>query len=292
LLTWGCVIGSLAAVGVLAPSFRPAREMGNDATLERRYAERPDLGNTRPGDASRYRARGFYPIVGRLAYRRFGRRLKLRLEARPELVTEPDVAVAILLTILADRDLPRLANLGDWEAIRRSIDPSFRNWSVFMVMVRRFEAIAANRQTQRPVRLRPGQIIQDATDVVTDEDGSASIFAPEGTPVYAPVSGVSDPRLERTGGFATRIVEPSGRVHHFAHGSTPFVSGPVTRGQQIGRVGSTGTGPGGFASAGGAPPHLVYSLTELVPGAGFVERVVAPAAWGQTAQRRPRRSKR
>src|SRR4026208_1885135 len=50
LLTWGCVIGSLAAMGVLAPSFRPTREIGDDATLDRRYANKSELGNSRPGD--------------------------------------------------------------------------------------------------------------------------------------------------------------------------------------------------------------------------------------------------
>lgn len=287
LLTWGCVIGSLAAVGVLAPSFRPTREIGDDATLERRYAERHDLGNTRPGDADRYRARGFYPIVGRLAYRRYGRRLHLPLEGKPELAMEPEVAAVVLLTILADRELPRLANLGDWDAIRRAVNPSFRTWSVFMVMVRRFEALAAHRQTQTMVRLKPGQIVQGATEVVAELGGtSVSIFAPEGTPVYAPVSGLSTPALERGRGFATRIMETSGRVHYLSHGSTPFLGGTVAQGQQIGRVGSTGTGPGGFASAGGAPPHLLYSIAELVPGAGFVERPVDPVSWGTPASRR------
>jgi putative chitinase len=288
LLTWGCVIGSLAAIGVLAPSFRPTREIGDDALLERRYAGRQDLGNTRPGDASRYRARGFYPITGRLAYRRYGRRLQLGLEGKPELVTQPDVAAAVLLTILADRDLPRLANLGDWEGIRRAINPSFRNWPVFMVMVRRLEAIAAHRQTTGAARLKRGQVIRDATDVVPDEGGT-SIFAPEGTLIYAPAAGRSEPALDRAGGFATRIEESNGRVHHLARGSTPFVGGVVRQGQPIGRVGSTGTGPGGFASAGGTPPHLLYSISEPDSGSGIVQRAPDPVAWGEAARRRGRR---
>jgi predicted chitinase len=288
LLTWGCVIGSLAAIGVLAPNYRPLREIGDDALLEQRYADRPDLGNTRPGDAARYRARGYYPIVGRLAYRRFGRRLRLGLEGKPELVAEPEIAVATLLTVLADRGLPELADRGDWEAIRRSINPSFRNWPIFMVLVRRLEAIAAHRQTERPARLKSGQVIQGATNVVAeDERAGTSIFAPEGTPVYAPVSGRSHPILERSGGFVTRIEEPNGRVHYLARGSTPFIGGAVTRGQHIGRVGSTGTGPGNFASAGGAPPHLLYSITEPAPGGRVVPRAVEPVAWGEGA--RPRR---
>jgi hypothetical protein len=281
LLTWGCVIGSLAAVGMLAPSFRPSREIGENTLLEQRYADRADLGNARPGDSSRYRARGFYPIAGRAAYRRYGRRLNLSLEGKPELLMEPEVAIAVLLTMLVEKDLPRMANLGDWEAIRRAINPSFRNWSVFMVMVRRLEALAGHRQTGRTARIKTGQVIQDAMSVVAGDDGAlASIFAPEGTPVYAPASGLSDPALEREGGFATRITETTGRVHHLSRGSTPFLGGAIVQGQQIGRVGSTGTGPGGFASSGGAPPHLLYSITELVPGEGFVERPVDPIAWG------------
>ena len=109
------------------------------------------------------------------------------------------------------------------------------------------------------------------------------MFAPEGTPIYAPVTGESDAALERSGGFVTRIVESSGRVHYLAHGSTPFVSGTVKRGQPIGRVGSTGTGPGGFASAGGAPPHLLYSITEPTSDGGIVQRAVDPTTWGEAA---------
>src|SRR5215203_206890 len=267
LLTWGCVIGCLSAIGVLAPGFRPTREMGDDAALAARYKDRPELGNSRAGDALRYRARGIYPIVGRAAYRKYGRRLDFPLERQPELALEPEVAVAIMLTAFIDQDLPRLASQGDWDSIRELTSPSSRDWTTFMVIVRRLEAIAAHRETDGKTRLKPGQIVRHSTSAVHDGADQETaqrvkIFAPEGTPIYAPVAGSSSPALERGGGFVTRIVGQDGREHRLCHGSTPFISGDIAQGQLIGRVGSTGTGPGGFASAGGVPAHVEYTISE------------------------------
>ena len=142
-----------------------------------------------------------------------------------------------------------------------------------MVIVRRLEAIAAHRETDSKTRLKPGQIVRKPTSAVHDDadQGTAQrmrIFAPEGTPIYAPVAGCSSPALERIGGFVTSIVGEDGREHRICHGSIPFISGDIAQGQLIGRVGSTGTGPGGFASAGGVPAHVEYTITESPSGHG------------------------
>jgi len=281
LLTWGCVIGCLSAIGVLAPGFRPSREMGNDAALAARYTDRPELGNSRAGDASRYRARGIYPIVGRAAYRQYGRRLDFPLERQPELALEPEVAVAIMLTVFIDRGLPRLASQGDWDSIRGLTSSSSRDWTTFMVIVRRLEAIAAHRETDSKTRLKPGQIVREPTSAVHDDADQETaqrmkIFAPEGTPIYSPVEGSSSPALERDGGFVTSIVGQDGREYRLCHGSTPFISGDIAQGQLIGRVGSTGTGPGGFASAGGVPAHVEYTITESPPRGGVTYKHAKP----------------
>ncbi|MBL8559628.1 MAG: DUF3380 domain-containing protein [Hyphomonadaceae bacterium] len=60
---------------------------------------RADLGNTQPGDGARYRKRGIFDIVGRNAYRDYGRALGIDLEGNPDLLATPDVAVQAALLL-------------------------------------------------------------------------------------------------------------------------------------------------------------------------------------------------
>ena len=47
-----------------------------------------------------------------------------------------------------------------------------------------------------------------------------------------------------------------GKYYYFAHGAERFSDGRVSAGQRVGSVGSSGTGPGGYAAQGGTDPHL------------------------------------
>jgi murein DD-endopeptidase MepM/ murein hydrolase activator NlpD len=137
-------------------------------------------------------------------------------------------------------------------------------------MVRRFEALGAVRDAVRETAgapaVRQGQVIEHASSAYCTDQGThggfpaADIFAPEGTPIFAPCNGFSSAALYRFGGYATTIEGDDGRTYYLAHGSVPFTGGQVERGQLIGRVGSTGTGPGGYASNGGTEPHLHMSI--------------------------------
>lgn len=84
-------------------------------------------------------------------------------------------------------------------------------------------------------------------------------FAPEGSPIYAPESGLVTPKLFQFGGYAAFMLCASGMQYYLAHGMEPFVAGRVQQGQQIGKVGSTGTGPGGYAAKGGTAPHVHFA---------------------------------
>ncbi|MBF6023437.1 M23 family metallopeptidase [Lysobacter niastensis] len=87
------------------------------------------------------------------------------------------------------------------------------------------------------------------------------IFAPDGRPVVAPVSGIVLFRGDMgIGGRAIIILGPRWHFHYFAHLSQWHVSplSFVSRGQRVGDVGTSG-------NAAGKPPHLHYAITSLLP---------------------------
>lgn len=87
------------------------------------------------------------------------------------------------------------------------------------------------------------------------------IFAREGTPVLAAVSGfVVNVASNGDGGNVISILGPKWRIHYYAHlkSMQVRVGAFVPRGAQIGTVGATG-------NAAGKPPHLHYAIITQLP---------------------------
>jgi murein DD-endopeptidase MepM/ murein hydrolase activator NlpD len=82
---------------------------------------------------------------------------------------------------------------------------------------------------------------------------AADIFAPAGSPIYAPVSGTVEPMSVRDGGNAAILHGDDGRFYYMAHGNVPFRSGRVEIGQPIGEVGNSG-------NARGTKAHVHFSV--------------------------------
>jgi len=78
-----------------------------------RYENRADLGNTKIGDAKRFRGRGFVQLTGRINYETYGERLGIPLAANPEWANAPDVAAQILAEFIADKEAAILIALRD-----------------------------------------------------------------------------------------------------------------------------------------------------------------------------------
>jgi hypothetical protein len=66
------------------------------------YEGRADLGNTQPGDGTRFKGRGFVQITGRRNYRIWGQKLGIDLLSSPEKASIPEVAVKILVRGMRD----------------------------------------------------------------------------------------------------------------------------------------------------------------------------------------------
>lgn len=88
---------------------------------------------------------------------------------------------------------------------------------------------------------------------------AADIFAPIGTPIYAPIGGTSSPGTWPLGGNTSMLVGDDGRAYYFAHGAVPFKGGRVEKGEAFGQVGDTG-------NAKGTSPHLHFAISSRGTG--------------------------
>lgn len=87
-----------------------------------RYDGRADLGNREPGDGERYRGRGIFQLTGRANYRRYGAKLGLPLEQRPELAALPINAVRIAASYWTERQINLAADRDDLKAVTKAIN--------------------------------------------------------------------------------------------------------------------------------------------------------------------------
>lgn len=116
----------LAQLAHESGQFLYARELGNDAYLEK-YDTGPiaaRLGNTPAddGDGQKYRGRGLIQITGRDNYRQCGQALGLDLLATPELLEQPQWAVASACWFWTSRGLNALADKGLFLGITKRIN--------------------------------------------------------------------------------------------------------------------------------------------------------------------------
>ncbi|MEH3122423.1 MAG: glycoside hydrolase [Sphingomonas phyllosphaerae] len=108
----------LAQLGHESDGFRAMEEYASGAAYEGRTA----LGNTEPGDGKRYKGRGPIQITGRANYRRYGRKIGIDLERRPELASAPSIGLIASIAYWTDKGLNALADRDDVEAITRKIN--------------------------------------------------------------------------------------------------------------------------------------------------------------------------
>lgn len=81
------------------------------------------LGNTVPGDGYRFRGGGPIQLTGRDNYARIGRMIGVDLVSDPDLITDPVVGAQAAVAYLASRGAFSKADLGDWDGVRRAVQP-------------------------------------------------------------------------------------------------------------------------------------------------------------------------
>lgn len=112
----------IAQIGHESGQLRWLREIWGPTPVQERYEGRADLGNTQPGDGSKYRGRGLIQLTGRANYRTAGQALGLSLEDLPEMVERPEVACRTAAWFWKSRGLNELADAGEFEKITRRIN--------------------------------------------------------------------------------------------------------------------------------------------------------------------------
>jgi predicted chitinase len=112
----------LAQLAHESAQFKYMEELWGPTAAQRRY-EPPDklastLGNTEPGDGSRFKGRGPIQVTGRANYRRFGDLLGLDLVASPAQAASSEVAFRIAALFWSKKGLNELADRVSPEAFK------------------------------------------------------------------------------------------------------------------------------------------------------------------------------
>ena len=116
------VAAFIAQIGHESGQLKYVKEIWGPTAAQTRYEGRADLGNTQPGDGSKYRGRGLIQITGRANYKACGDALGLELINHPELLEKPQHACMSAAWFWATKGLSTLADEGKFETITRRIN--------------------------------------------------------------------------------------------------------------------------------------------------------------------------
>lgn len=120
--------------------WRYDREIWGPTAAQRRYEGRADLGNTQPGDGSRFRGRGPIQLTGRHNYTRFRAWARKMDAAAPDFVANPDAVNLDPWEGLSPvwfweagnptgQSLNRFADAGDFETVTRRINGGLNGYA-------------------------------------------------------------------------------------------------------------------------------------------------------------------
>lgn len=112
----------IAQIGHESGQLRNVREIWGPTPAQSGYEGRKDLGNTTPGDGSKYRGRGLIQVTGRANYVACGEALGLDLIVQPELLEIPQHAAMSAAWFWKQHGLNDLADRDQFNSITRRIN--------------------------------------------------------------------------------------------------------------------------------------------------------------------------
>ena len=116
------VAAFIAQIGHESGQLKYVKEIWGPTAAQAHYEGRADLGNTQPGDGSKYRGRGFIQITGRANYKACSEALGLDLINHPELLEKHQHACMSAAWYWATRGLNTLADAGKFDTITTRIN--------------------------------------------------------------------------------------------------------------------------------------------------------------------------
>lgn len=123
------VAAFLAQVGHESGGFKHTREIWGPTAAQKRYEGRKDLGNTQPGDGSKYRGRGLIQITGRFNYQKASDALGIGLVSVPEQLELKPWAARSAAWWWSTHGCNELADLGDFERLTRRINGGLNGYA-------------------------------------------------------------------------------------------------------------------------------------------------------------------
>ena len=117
------VVSGIAQLAHESAGFKYSEEIASGAA----YEGRRDLGNTQPGDGTRFKGRGYIQLTGRANYDAAGKSLGLDLVNKPELAAKPENAARIAAWYWSSRGLNKHADgsQAGFDQITRRINGGF-----------------------------------------------------------------------------------------------------------------------------------------------------------------------
>lgn len=111
------------------------REIWGPTEAQKRYEGRKDLGNTQPGDGSRFRGRGPIQITGRHNYGEFTAWARKMDRNAPDFVADPDAVNTdpweglVPIWYWDTRNINTMADRGDFETVTRRINGGLNGYA-------------------------------------------------------------------------------------------------------------------------------------------------------------------
>lgn len=116
---------------------RYLEELWGPTPAQQGYEGRADLGNTRPGDGFRFRARGLIQLTGRANYEAFSRDSGSDFVGNPDAVAALPAAADVAGWYWHNRNLNALAELNDVYAVTRRINGGLNGIADRIALLRR-----------------------------------------------------------------------------------------------------------------------------------------------------------